>query len=77
MNNEKFKYAFAEKNGRSLCLKFNEQWELICWEHLVSKGYIITPASENHWNRQIGELGATCECYELDDTLEYFDIGEW
>ena len=74
---ETFKYAFAEKNDRTLCVKYNQQWESIWWEYLHDKGYKLRSSSEQHWNRQIDEFGSPCECYLLDDDLENFDVGEW
>jgi hypothetical protein len=72
-----FKYLFAEKNGRTLCLKYDEDWELSTFEYLMSKKYSLRPASEAHWNRQIDETGQPAECYLLDNSLSVFDIGSW
>lgn len=74
---EIFKYAFAEKNGRRMCIKYNQHWEHIFWEYLYDKGYEIRPASDQHWNRQIDEVGRMCECYLLDKELTKFDVGTY
>ncbi len=73
---ENFKYSFAEKHGRILCVKYNESWENY-WEYLHDQGYALRPSSEQHWNRQIDEKGGLCECYLLDDETEGFTIGNW
>ncbi len=72
---ENFKYAFAEKLDRRMCIKYNQDWELIWWEYLNDKGYKTRSASEQHWNRQIDEVGRSCQCYLLDNDLETFDVG--
>lgn len=77
MDDEIFKYAFAEKNGRRMCIKFNQHWESIWWEYLHDKGYELRPSSEQHWNRGIDEVGRLCEKYLLDKELLEFDIGTW
>ena len=45
MEEEIFKYAFAEKNGRRLCVKYNQFWENHWWEYLFDKGYELRSAS--------------------------------
>ena len=77
MEEEIFKYAFDEKNGRRLCVKYNQFWENHWWEYLFDKGYELRSASEQHWNRQIDEVGRMCECYLLDRDLQEFDVGTW
>ena len=77
MEEEIFKYAFAEKNGRRLCVKYNQFWENHWWEYLYDKGYELRSASEQHWNRQIDEVGRMCECYLLDRDLLEFDVGSY
>lgn len=72
---ESFKYCFASKNGRTLCIKYSEKWELSQFEYLNDKGYTLTPASESHWNRQIDEVGRLVECYLLDNDLQEFNVG--
>lgn len=72
-----FKYLFAEKKGRTLCLKYNCAWELSMFDYLVDKGYKLQHSSEAHWNRQHDEIGRPVEAYLLDDDLKEFDIGSW
>ena len=72
---EVFKYAFANKFERLLCIKYSDDWEFIWWEYLYDKGYELRSASEQHWNRQINEVGENCECYLLDKDLNNFDVG--
>jgi len=75
--NENFKYLFAEKNDRTLCLKYNSGWEISTFDYLIDKGYKLRHSSEAHWNRQHDEIGRMVECYLLDDSLKVFDIGTW
>ncbi len=72
-----FKYLFAKKGNRTLCLKYNAEWELRSFDYLVDKNYKLTPASEQHWNRQIDEVGNMAECYLLDEELTEFDVGTY
>ncbi len=70
-----FKYLFAKKPYRTLCLKYDEEWELSTFEYLVGLGYILSKANEDYYNRQIDDVGRPMECYLLDNKLKIFDIG--
>ena len=74
---ENFKYAFAEKDNRCLCIKYNNCWEFTFFDYLTDKEYKLTPASEQHWNKQIDEVGRICECYLLDEDLQEFNVGNY
>lgn len=74
---DEFKYLFAEKNGRTLCIKYNESWEITVFDYLIDKGYLLRHSSEAHWNRQHDETGCLVQAYLLDNELIQFDIGNW
>jgi len=70
-------YFWAVKYQRRLIIKANEAWHESAMGYLMGKEYKLEPASEQHWNRGIDEVGRKCEVYLLDEELTEFDVGTY